>query len=139
MDGNAIATVVVAVAGVVGVLIERRFRKPPSWEMARLELEILSLLPDGSEVRSDLIKHVDATIETFIKVESDKRRDPVGIVLALVFMAASAVLFYGAAENGGAWWWLAAPAAFTGLFGVVGFIQSVRSLKRDTAGRAVGG
>jgi hypothetical protein len=102
------------------------------------DLELLALLPKESTSKENLRKRIDAQVETLITDETEKRRDPVGIVLALVIMALGLALCWAAVSSRGIWWILVPPGAFLVILGIVGFVQDVIPRKRDAKGKAIG-
>ncbi|MFG3267028.1 hypothetical protein [Streptomyces bobili] len=70
-----------------------------------------------------------------IEVEDEKRRDPFGIALAIVFILISAGLIFASFLNGGWYWWLTLPGAVTGIFGIAGLSQDATKRTRDERGR----
>lgn len=137
MDAAEITAILVAAFGVIGVVVERWVRRPHSRDRVKIDLEILSLLPDESTSKSTLRKHIDETITRIVEIEGSERRDPTGVAAALTLLTFSAVLLFVSLVKRGSWLWLAVPATFIGVFGVVGFTESVQKRQRDTARRAV--
>ncbi|UKY50806.1 hypothetical protein [Streptomyces inhibens] len=134
MDWNAVAAVAVAVAGVIGVLAERHFKKPRHRDIIKADLEILALLPAESAISHQLSNHIDETIRRVISVEDGKRRDAETVIGGLIFLGVSGGLVSGAAANGGAWWWLAAAAGLIGVCGITAVWEGARRQVRDSEG-----
>ena len=67
----------------------------------RADLELLQALPEGSQGRSRLQEHIDATVERLIMVDSSTRRDWLGTVLAAVFLIIAALAGVTAWRLGG--------------------------------------
>ncbi|MFM9614057.1 hypothetical protein [Streptomyces niveiscabiei] len=125
----------VAVVGVGGVMVERRRREPRGRERIKSDLELLDLLPSESQVAPLLRTHIEDSIRQMIQVEDVKRRDPLGIVLAIVFILIAGALITASSLNGGWYWWLTVPGAVTGIFGIVGLAQDATKRTRDERGR----
>ena len=101
----------------------------------RADLELLKALPEGSQGRSRLQEHIDATVERLITVDGAMRRDWLGTALAVVLLII-AVLTGTTAWRLGGWWtllWL--PAVTFALLGAVGAGISVPRAERDEKGR----
>jgi hypothetical protein len=137
MDWGALASVAVSVVGVGGIMIERRRREPRGRERIKSDLEILSLLPEDSEIAPVLRAHLEDSIKQMVDVEDKKRRDPFGMALAIVFIAISSGLLVASFRNGGWYWWLTIPAAITAIFGVAGLAQDATKRTRDERGRPI--
>ncbi|MFE5840351.1 hypothetical protein ACFQ7N_01730 [Streptomyces niveus] len=137
MDWGAFASIAVAVVGVGGVMIERRRREPRGRERIKADLELLELLPSDSSVVPELRGHIEESIKQIIEVEDEKRRDPFGIVLAIVFTLIAISLIAASFINGGLYWWLTVPGGLTGLFGLAGLAQDATKQKRDERGRPI--
>ncbi|MFI9026535.1 hypothetical protein [Streptomyces sp. NPDC053560] len=116
-------------------MIERRRSEPHGRERVKADLELLALLPEDSEMAPALRRHIEESLQKMIEVEDRKRREPVGVVLGLLFIAIAIGLLVVGYVNGGAYWWLAAPAAVIGTFGSAGLAQDVTKQTRDERGR----
>src|SRR4051794_25155558 len=58
-------------------------------------------LPEGSEAKPELLRHIDEQIRLMIVDERAKRRDPSGITVACILLIAGAPLGYLALTHGG--------------------------------------
>ncbi len=102
----------------------------------KLDLEILQLLPQDATVRSLWLAQIERRIDDALERESERTRDPSGIVLALLFLAAGGVVTYESASGDFSGWW-AALAAVLVLFGAVGLSQDAIPRRRDARGRPI--
>ncbi|MFB6564288.1 hypothetical protein ACFCYH_36285 [Streptomyces sp. NPDC056400] len=100
----------------------------------KLDLEILELLPDESDVKVELQGHVESAIRRIITVEDISRRDPIAIATGVVGILGSGGLFYGGANSGGWWWYVAAAYVLVGSIGIL--VLGNRKRLRDISGRA---
>lgn len=134
VEWGAVATVIAALLGFLGVLL-RRARRPHLRDEIEQDQRILARLPKTSSGRAALQASVDARVGQLAR-SSDKRNDPFGMALAIVFVAL-AVLFGWLALQGG--WWVAVwlLVAFFGTFSVVGFVESARRVPRDAQGARI--
>lgn len=137
MNWLAVVPMVVAASGAVTVFLNRQYRHPRSLHRARLDLEIMNLLPETSRVREGLLQQTEATIERALTVGANERRDWQGVVLSAIFLCATGGLVFEAVDNGGTAWWLVVPAFFTGSLTCSGFAQSVPKKLRDVNDIAV--
>ena len=85
-------------------------------------INLLDSLPPNSESADALRSHVDQLILDMI--DNRKRREPVGVVLGLIFVIPAGWAVYVAFANGGWWWLLGAPALLVGSFGLFGLMYS---------------
>jgi fatty acid desaturase len=96
----------------------------------------MNALHVNSDARRALEEHVKAEALRITGSDS-KRRDPLGIVLASIFLAlglATAWLIWMA----GGWWWFASPiAGFFLVFGAAGLSIDIPRKERDARGRPV--
>ncbi|MBO8197620.1 hypothetical protein JW613_04730 [Streptomyces smyrnaeus] len=122
-------------AGLGGILLQRRYNRAQGRDRAKADLELLALLPADSEIRDDLRAHIDETIRHVIQVEDSERRDPYGIFLAILFLIAGGGLFWLYAVRGA--WWLAVAAGFFVFFGLVGLNLDGMRRQRDERGNAI--
>ncbi|MFD5983659.1 hypothetical protein [Streptomyces cyaneofuscatus] len=81
--------------------------------------------------------HIEDSIRQIIEVEDKKRRDPFGVVLAIIFILIAASLIAASFINGGLYWWLTVPGAVTGIFGLAGLAQDATKRNRDERGRPI--
>ncbi|WP_263168157.1 SLC19 family protein [Streptomyces sp. SCSIO ZS0520] len=135
MDWSALATVVVGVVGLGGVVLQRRYTRARGRDRAKADLELLALLPEDSAVRKDLRDHIDETIRHVIEVEDGERRDTYGIVLAILFLIIGGCLFWAFSAH--EVWWLALAGGFFVLFGFVGLSLDAPRRTRDARGNAI--
>ncbi|MFH9553312.1 hypothetical protein [Streptomyces sp. NPDC017435] len=96
-----------------------------------MDLEILTLLPDTSQVKERLLQQTEITIERALTVDAKKRRDWQGVAFSSIFLCATGGLVFEAVDTGGAAWWLTVPALLTGLLTWSGFAQSFPKKLRD--------
>jgi hypothetical protein len=138
--GEAIATIVVAVCGTLGVIVQTfRNRGRPSWHATvREELELMKLLPDGN-AQEQLQKYIDHKIFERTQAAMVRRRDNFSIGLGLTFLLIAGAVAVGAFSLGGWWNLLLIVAALIGIFGLVGFSMGVKKVERDEKGNAVTG
>jgi hypothetical protein len=123
----AATTAVVVALEVLRVRLGRGGRRAE----LKQDLEILSLLPEGSETRDHLKAHVDRVVMGLINDEAEKRRDPYGVFLGLVFLALG--VWVGTL---GSRLWLAL-AGFLALLGVLALWQNAIPRRRDERGRII--
>lgn len=96
------------------------------------DLSILEELED-SETKTKFQEHIDRQVEALIS-DSEKRRDWLGVVLGVSFMVAAAGLSAFAFMRESDWWMLLfIPAGVLGIFGLVGFAQSVTPREPKTS------
>ncbi|MEU2788787.1 hypothetical protein [Streptomyces sp. NPDC007100] len=129
------APIIVAVITIVGGLAQARRKRPMTREILRQDVELLSLLPDDSDGKQILRKHVDATVRKIVEEEDQQTRDFAGSCLAVGLLIVAAFLLAVCFSRGGAWWWLSLPAAVIGLLGSFGLGQDAVPRRRDARGR----
>lgn len=101
------------------------------------DIEIYNALPDSSSAKKKLLENIDLRIKQSIVNETQKRRDPLGIILGLTLFAAGAYFSWFTVENGG-WWWLLFPVAvIICIVGIVGFFQDIKKTERNEKGRPI--
>ncbi|MGI9194587.1 MAG: hypothetical protein ACR2FO_08805 [Actinomycetota bacterium] len=134
MDWNRALVAIASVASVVGVVreIARSTRRHRRRDWIIKDLDILKLLPDASEARPRLEAHINREVMQLVDDEEQKRRDPFGIVLAVIFIALAAWTAFLAYQGSHGWLVAAVPLA---LLGVVGLAQDAVPRKRNEKGR----
>lgn len=99
------------------------------------DLELLGRLPaELDDARQMLRGRIDADVRRLIERDRDDSRSGIGIGLALLF-GVGCVLMLRQALDGGGWWWVG--AVLTGIFAVVGLIESVPKVRRDVRGNRI--
>lgn len=100
------------------------------------DIEIMKALHVNSDARRVIEEHVKNQALRLTGTDS-KRRDPLGIVLASIFLVlgvSAAVVIWLA----GGWWWFASPiAGFFLVFGAAGLAIDSPRKERDERGRAL--
>lgn len=128
---GALSGVAVAVLRLVGVRSSRGRRR----DQIKRDLEIVQLLPEASAARSELLAHIEDSLNVLIKDERERRRNPSGVVLGLVLVGIAGWAASAATRGGSAWWWLLAiPLGAIGLFGAV---DDATRRRRDERGRPI--
>ncbi|MFI6758294.1 hypothetical protein ACIBF5_04010 [Micromonospora sp. NPDC050417] len=131
MNLDLVAQIAVAALGVLSAAVpflggrqDRRILKE--------DIELLNKVPDGV-IRQRLERQVIATLDE-IEAARHHRRDPYGVTLALVLIAASVIGGVWAISAGG--WWLLSlvVVAFVFAVGAAGLVQDVTKRKRDKRG-----
>ncbi|MFJ7217038.1 hypothetical protein [Amycolatopsis sp. NPDC098790] len=135
MDWDTWSKILVAALGTIAAGLKiweiYRARSARLSELKSL-MDIANLLPDGSDARDTVTRHVEIRLASFVSDEQTKRRDPTGISLGLIFIAGGGWLVYTAITTSPWWWFLAAPVL---ILGGVGFTQDVSRRERDARGR----
>lgn len=123
----AVGPVVVALVGAAASGVANHNRR------ARLkaDAELLKLLPEQSESRKLLETHIERSIVR-LGEDDEKRRDPFGTVLALVFLGFAGWIWTLAID--GSNWWAALAVPLT-VIGFAGFGSDAFRAKRDERGR----
>jgi len=125
----------VAVVSLVGVFIQSR-RAAHAYDQIKHELEVLSMLPEDSEMSPLLQAQVERSLRALLEHRSAKGRDWSGVGVAIFFAGFASALAFPMLNGG--WWWLlgllVAPAAFLGIFGL---FDSLMLADRDAMGRRV--
>ena len=127
-----VAAISPLVIGVVSVVVNQRSSRGRRARL-RQDAELLALLPEGSEARRLLESHIERTVVQ-LGADDEKRRDPFGIVLALVFLAFSGWTGSAALRGSNRWLLLAIPC---GVLGLAGVARDGSRAKRDWRGRPV--
>jgi hypothetical protein len=126
---------VVATLTVLGALLQTARLWPAGRRRNEIkaDLDLYTLLPDKSPAKRTLLTHIERAIQDVVHAEESKRRDPLGIGIAVVFLLGALLLFILLRDQ---WWtWLA--ISFLVLFGVVGLAQDAVPRERDARGRPV--
>lgn len=138
MSGETITAIVTATLAVAaGALTVAREWAARGGQRAGIKqlVDILNALPPDSAGRRDLEAHIDAAIRSLVIRESYLRRDPSGIVLAVLLLAGAIGMTVLAVRGSWLWWFSAAGMA---LFGIVGLTISAPMALRDERGRVIG-
>ncbi|MFI6021043.1 hypothetical protein ACIBCP_25805 [Streptomyces sp. NPDC051287] len=133
MNYQPVAAAVVAVCGVIGLVIQGR-RSQHVMNDVKRDLEVLALLPEGSEQRASLQLSIEGAVARYVADQRDKTRDWSGVAVALFLATAGAFLWWLPASNGGYWWWCVVGAIPFSLFGFFGFFESIARARRDSKG-----
>ena len=139
MDLSLLGQIGVAGLGVISTtvpLANNRVARKDLRKNIQADISILSDLPEGSRQREALLTHIDASIDRLI-VDQARRRDPLGIGLALAFLGVSVPTGIWAISAGGWWLWLLVPVFFVFVLGSAGLAQDASRLRRDEKGRPV--
>ena len=131
-----IAALVGAVIAVPKIVDAFRGR-PSRRDRIRKDVELLGLLSPESDAKAKLPEFVDQEIIALIEDETEKRRDPTGIVLATALTGISVWLIVTVIAGDTSAWWLLVAVPFL-LLGVVGFSQDAIPRRRDERGRPIG-
>jgi hypothetical protein len=137
MTWNWVPPVAVALIGVAGSLLQVRRGRPRGRELLKQDLELLHLFPNDSEVRPRLLQHIEKNFDRLLTDEEEKRRDPLGIGVAIFLLMISVGLVVVSFINGGWWLWLLAPAGFIAIFAIAGLSLDAVPRKRDEKGRVI--
>ncbi|WBB70584.1 hypothetical protein [Micromonospora sp. WMMD812] len=138
MSLDLVAQIIVGVLGALAAVLpllgSRQVRRTRRDDL-RLDVELLTQIPDGP-VRQKLERHILATLDE-IEAAKERRRDPLGVTLALILIASSTFGGIWFIREGG-WWLLGLVAvAFVFTLGAVGLAQDVSKRKRDQKGRPI--
>ncbi|MDA0565042.1 hypothetical protein LG943_12025 [Streptomonospora sp. S1-112] len=135
MNLEPLSAVAVAALGLAGVYLQSR-RKEHAYDEIKHELELLSLLPENSEMRGPLQSRIESSLADLIANRSRKSRDWTGISFASFLLAVAAALAFPMLQGG--WWWLLSiPVAICTMFGLVGFFDSLALTERDASGKRI--
>lgn len=97
------------------------------------DLELLKLMPEG-EAASRFEEDINQRVLKLIEDRTDKRRDPFGIAMALIFIGLT-VWTTLLALRGSNWWFvLAVPL---GVFAIAGTANEAVPRRRDETGRII--
>lgn len=129
------APIIVAGVTIVGGVFQARRKRPMTREIVRQDVELLGMLPEGSEAKKLLAKHIDVTVRKIVEDEDLRTRDNAGSCLAVGLLGVAAFLAVVCVTRGGSWWWLLVPTVFIGFMGVIGLVQDAVPRRRDARGR----
>lgn len=101
----------------------------------RSDLEMVQLLPDDSDARARLSEHLEKAVLQLIENETQKRREPVGIVLAVVLLLLAGWFFWFAVSERGAALVLLAVAVVTLVVALAGLAEDAVPRRRDESNR----
>lgn len=133
---DLVAQIAVAVLGFLSASLPflgaRRARKTLREDL-RLDLQLLAEVPDG-RIKDRLIEHIERMFDT-VEQDRERRREPVGMTLAIIFIGVSTVGGIWAIHAGG--WWLLTliVVAFVFILGAVGLARDGTKRLRDERGR----
>ncbi|MFD5846855.1 hypothetical protein [Streptomyces chartreusis] len=134
MNLQPYAAAVVAASGIAGLYLQARRTTLHAAEEIKRELDILDLLPENSKMRKPLQERIEGSLERYIAKQKEHTRDWSGVAVAVI-LDLSAAFFAAMALNNGGWWWLSLVVALPfGVFGIVGFLESIANTKRDANG-----
>ncbi|MER6204896.1 hypothetical protein [Streptomyces sp. NPDC001642] len=91
-------------------------------EIVRQDVELLGMLPENSEAKKLLSKHIDATVRKIVEGEDQRTREYVGSCLAVGVLRVAVFLLAVCMARGG--WW-----------GAFRLFSSVSGRRWDGAGR----
>jgi hypothetical protein len=134
MDFDTLSKLALAALPVIGGGFQLARGQRGARKRLKEDLELLALMPDGSDVRATMLKHLDDQVRGLATKDDELRRDPTGIGMGLVFLVASVVLGYFAVTGSG-WWWLA--SFLVALIGTAGLASSAAKKARDEKGRII--
>lgn len=135
MNVEAVVSVVAALGGIVAAVMQG-WRRPRLRDEIEQDLRIVNALPGGDSSRAELLSSVRERVGRLLGA-NEARRDPSGMVLALIFVALAVFFTYQSMRGGwaNAFWLL---VAFFGIFGIFGFVESCMKAERDARGRRLG-
>lgn len=134
-DVVALLSLALGVPAIVLQVVRQLGRISPRERLLQ-DIEIRNALHANSEAQQIMDRHIRDETRKLTGNDS-KRRDPLGIGIALFFGGVGIGLAAVAVINGGAWWLLGIPAGLGLLFSVVGFAQDGVKRERDDRGRPV--
>lgn len=136
MSEENLTTLVVAVVGLFGALIQKLRSGRNERDHIEQDLRILAALPPESKYAGPLLESVESRIAAYT-ARSEARRDALGLSLAIAFLALGGYLiFRGFAGDG--WWRLAIlPGVALMLLGATGWSQDGVKRVRDARGRPI--
>lgn len=120
----------------VGAALElaRRFGGSGLRGRIRRDLEIWTSLPD-SPAKAKLLDLIESNVAKIVENGTIKRRDPAGIALAILFIAAALTVGYFGLTNDGWWRALLLLSVLLLILGSVGLSEDARPAIRDDGGR----
>jgi hypothetical protein len=128
---TSVTPIIAAGLGAAGSLFAFLRGRTDPRDVIKKDLDLLAMLPEVSPVRSQLLRHVEDSIKSLIHSEDQLRRDPLSVVLGLIFLALGGYLIYVAYTESG--WFrffylAAAPFVAFGLYGTItGMKRSARA------------
>jgi len=122
----AVGPVVVALVGVAAASAATHNRR----SRLKTDAEVLKLLPENGEARKLLAAHIERAIVRLAE-DDEMRRDPLGVVIALMLLGFAGWTGVLALDHP-KWWWAAIPL---GSMGAYGFVSDAFRAKRDERGR----
>jgi len=135
VESEVLAGVAPSIAAVAGIAFQW-WRHGGQRNALIGNLDVYERFPE-SDTRTRLLDHISQQVAALIDDEGERRRDPAGIVLALVFLALGGWLtLYGFGRD--TWQWaFAVPGITLLIFGVFGFATDVARKKWDERGRVI--
>jgi hypothetical protein len=130
----AVAALAVLAAGLK--LIDVRTRVPRRRRQLMHNLDLRDRLAENSDARKRLEGFIDKAVIEMVIDETEKRRDPTGVVLAGLLLAAAGWAAYQYWAHDGHWAWLLLAGSLA-VIGVVGMAQDVVPRRRDERGRPI--
>jgi hypothetical protein len=107
VDWGTVGQVTVAAIGALAAalkLVDSRQELPRRRRQIMNDLDLVDRLSPGSEARTRLEEHVHEAVLNLLSDESEKRRDPVGMVLATIFLAGAGWAAFQHWGNDGSRW-----------------------------------
>ncbi|MCW2794022.1 MAG: hypothetical protein JWO76_3120 [Nocardioides sp.] len=137
MDVDSVSKIALAVVSLAAAILQ--FLRARGGRRAQIlsDIELYKALPDSSSAKRELLELIDGAIKALISEETEKRRDPTGIGLAISFLLLGPLaIAWGI--NGDGWWnVLILVGAVVLLFGIVGLSESATLKARDEKGNAI--
>lgn len=135
MDSELVAGIVPSLVALAGIAFQW-WRHGGRRSALLRNLDVYGRLPD-SDLRTRLLDHIHKQVAALIEDEDERRRDPAGIVLGLVFVAFGTwLLLYGFGRE--TWQWaFVVPGFVVLLLGSYGFVADSTRRKRDERGRVI--
>jgi uncharacterized membrane protein HdeD (DUF308 family) len=99
------------------------------------DLDCLALMPEAVDFRQTWIIHIERSIDTLLTRETELRRDPNGIILALIFLGGAAAATIAILNGSSSLLWIL--VVILALFGLVGLAQDAVPRRRDARGRPI--
>lgn len=101
------------------------------------DVELYNSLPAQSAKRQRLLRYIDERVERIVAKDSERKRNPVGITLGVIFTIAGVYFSWLTYKHGGWWWWTSPIVGSILLIGIVGFVQGVQKAERDEKGNPI--
>jgi hypothetical protein len=130
--------VAIAVLGVSAAALQFSRRGESARAAIRSDVEILGLLPPGSEAHRELARHVQARVVRLVRFEEGARRDPSGIAVVGVCLASGGLCTFLAIRDSGFRWFGLSISLFFLALAVWGAVLSIPRTQRDAKGKPVG-